>query len=252
VVNKNGKPFMVNQKKRKHSIIFFRNQVKKAILRKIKGSIMPKIKYAIETGGSKRLEISWKGNFTEFTIRLDGNLIGSINNREQLEAGQEFRLEDGSSIKVQLPHRSIFSYPQVSINSQPLHPSGLEPAKRLSNVYKLIFIFAGANLAAGIILLSHTGLQKSLAVGLRSLVAGGLFFLLAFFVIRRSIIALSIFVGILAVDLILSVIFPPELPRFILIAAVVFRIFILLAIIQGFGAIKALKQNQPMADKSPG
>jgi len=206
---------------------------------------MPKIKYAIEKGGPKRLEISWKGNFTEFTIRLDGNVIGSINDREQLEAGQEFRLEDGSSIKVQLPHRSIFSYPQVSINSQPLHLSGLEPAKRLSNVYKLIFILAVANLAVGIILLSNTGLQKSLAVGLRSLIAGGLFLLLAFFVMRRSIIALTATVGILAIDLILAIAFPPELPRFILIAVAVFKIFILLAIIQGFGAIKALKQNQP-------
>jgi hypothetical protein len=240
-----GSRLWFTQKKRKHSIIFFRNQVKKAILRKIKGSIMPKIKYAIGKGGSKRLEISWKGNFTEFTIRLDGNLIGSINDREQLEAGQEFHLEDGSSIKIQLPRRSILSYPQVLINSQTIHPSGLEPTKRLSNAYKLIFILAGANLAVGIILLYRTGLQKYFALSLRSLVAGGIFLLLAFLVMRRSIIALAAAVGILNIDLILAVIFPPELPKFILIAAVVFRIFILLVMIQGFGAIKALKQNQP-------
>jgi hypothetical protein len=126
-----------------------------------------------------------------------------------------------------------------------MHPSGLEPAKRLSNVYKLIFIFAGVNLAVGIGLLSHTGLQKSLAIEPRSLVVGGLFLLLAFFVMRRSIIALTTAAGILAFDLILAIIFPPELPKFILIAAVIFRIFILLTMIQGFGAIKALKQNQP-------
>jgi hypothetical protein len=210
---------------------------------------MPKVRYALEKGGPRRLEISWRGNYTEFTIRLDGNVIGSINDYEQLKAGQEFRLEDSSSIKVQLPRRSVFTWPQVSKDGLPLHPSGLEPAKRLSNTYKIILLFAGVNLAVGIGLLSHAGLQNFPTVNLRSLVAGGLFLLLAFFVMRRSIIALSIAVGILALDLILAVIFPPELPRFILIAAVIFRVFILLAMIQGFGAIKSLKQNQSHANQ---
>jgi hypothetical protein len=206
---------------------------------------MPKIRYALEKGGAKRLEISWKANWKEFTIRLDGNIIGSIDDYEQLKEGQEFLIEDGSSIKVQLARRSVLSYPQVSKDGRPLHPSGLEPVQRLNNTYKLIFLFAGVNLAAGIGLLSHTGLRNFPAVHPRSLVAGGLFLLLAFFIMRRSVIALAATVGILAVDLILAVIFPPELPRLLLTAAVIFRIFILLATIQGFGAIKALKQNQP-------
>ncbi len=206
---------------------------------------MPKIKYTIEKSGPKRLEISWKGNWQEFTIRLDGSIIGSIADHEQLKEGQEFLLEDGSCLKIQLQNRSIFSYPQISKDGQLLHPSGLDPAKRLGNAYKLIFVIGGLNLAIGIILLFRIGLINSSAVSLRSIVAGVVFLLLGFFVMRKSTIALTIAVVILAINVILAFIFPPDLTKFIFIVAVIFRILILLAISQGYGAIKALKQNQP-------
>jgi hypothetical protein len=206
---------------------------------------MPRIKYALEKGGPKRLEISWKGNWKELTVRLEGKVIGSIDSPEQLKTGQEFSLEDGSCLKVWLESKSMFSFPKVSKNDHLLHPSGLEPSQRLSNTYKLIFIFAGVNLAAGFSLLSHAGLPNLPFMGLQSFVVGGIFLALALLVMRKSAVALTIAIGILALDAVLVVIFPPELPRFVLLAAVIFRILILLAMLQGFGAIKALRQNQP-------
>jgi len=56
--------------------------------------------------------------------------------------------------------------------------------------------------------------------------------------------ALAIAVGIFAIDIVIAIIFRRDLPRVFLVASVVFRILILLTMIQGFGAIKALKQNQ--------
>lgn len=79
----------------------------------------------------------------------------------------------------------------------------------------------------------------------RSVVLGGFFLVLGFFVMRRSIIALSIAAGILALDVVLTIIFPPNLPRFALVIGIIFRIFVLLAMAQGFGAIQALKQSKP-------
>jgi hypothetical protein len=61
---------------------------------------------------------------------------------------------------------------------------------------------------------------------------------------RRSTTALAIAVGMLALDILLAVILRYDLPRLILIATVVCRVFVLLIMVQGFGAIKALKQNQ--------
>ena len=205
---------------------------------------MPKIKYAIEKGGPKRLEVSWKGNREETTIRLDGNIIGSISNREQLETGKEFSLEDGSCLKVQLKGRSIFSCPRVLKDGQLLHPSGLDAAQRLSYTYKFLFMFAAVNLTAGFALLLKPGLLNLPVKALHPLIAGFLFLILAFFVMRKSIIALSAATGVLALDILLAVIFPPNIPRYILIAAIIFRILILFVMVQGFGSIKALKQKQ--------
>jgi len=206
---------------------------------------MPKIKYAIEKGGPERLEISWKGSWKEFTIRLDGNEVGSISDLEQLREGQEFCLEDGSCLKVQLARRTIFPYLHILRDGRPLPSLGPEPAKRLSIAYKFIFLMAGVNLVTGLAgVLFHTSLPNLPPASLGSVVIGCLFLLLGFFIMRRSIIALVIAMGIIALDLVFAVIFRQDLPRFFLIAAVIFRIFILLAIAQGFGAIHALKHSQ--------
>ncbi len=207
---------------------------------------MPKMKYPLDKGGPRRIEVSWKGNWKELTIRLDGNEIGSIANHEQLKAGQEIFLEDGSSLKVQLDSKSIFTFLRIFRDGKPLPSPGPEPAQRLSIAYKFIFLIAAANLIAGLSgLLFHSTLWKLPPAGPKSIVIGCIFLVLAFFVIRRSTVALAIAVGILALDVLLAVILRHDLPRFVLIAAVVFRVFVLLAMVQGFGAIKALKQNQP-------
>jgi len=209
---------------------------------------MPRIKYALEKGQPKRLEISWKGNWKEFTIRLDGEVIGSIDSLEQLKAGQEFLLKDGSCLKVWVEGRSMFSLPKVSKDGQPLHPSGLEPTQRLSNAYRLIFIIGGLNLAIGVLLFFRIGLVTPSPIGLRAFVAGVVFLLLGFFVMRKSMVALAVAMGILGLDVILSIVFPPALPRCALIAVFIFKVFILLGVAQGIGAVKALRQNRSYAN----
>jgi len=203
------------------------------------------MKYALEKGGPKRLEISWKGSWKEFAIRLDGNVIGTIGDVENLKAGQEFILEDGSNLKVQLTRSFIFPHLQIYKDDWPVHSHGLKPAQMLSYVYKLIFFFGGMNLALGLSgTLFHATLGNLPPAGLLSVLLGGLFLVLGFLVIRRSTIALAIAMAILTLDVILTIFFPPNLPRFALVIGIVFRILILLVMVQGFGAVKALKQSK--------
>jgi len=208
---------------------------------------MPKMKYAIEKGGSKRLEISWKGNWKGFTVRLDGNEIGTIADSEQLKTGQTFSLEDGSLLTVQLVGRSIFPYLRLLRDGQPLPSPGPEPAKRLSIAYKLTFLIGGMNIIAGLIgTFFRADLLPFPNMGLLSIVVGCFLFLLAFFIMRMSRIALAIVVGLFALDTVFfAMFFRQNLPRVGFILVVVFRIFVLFAIAQGFGAIRALKQSQP-------
>jgi len=206
---------------------------------------MAKVKYALEKGGPKRLEVSWKGNWNEITVRLDGSLIGSIADIEQLKEGKEFQLEDGTSLKVQLERKSIFPFINILKDGQPLPSPGPEPAKRLGFAYKITFLIGGANIVFGLIGSPFQSKPWNIPVaGIWPVVIGCLFLVLAFFIMRRSMTALAIAVGIFAIDMIVAIIFRWDLPRVFLIASVVFRILILLTMIQGFGAIKALKQNQ--------
>lgn len=147
---------------------------------------------------------------------------------------------------MQLTRSFIFPHLQIYKDGWPVHSQGFEPAQQLSYAYKFIFLIGGMNLAFGLSgILFRTALWNLPPAGLLSVVLGGFFLVLGFFVMRRSIIALSIAAGILALDVVLTIIFPPNLPRFALVIGIIFRIFVLLAMAQGFGAIQALKQSKP-------
>ena len=199
---------------------------------------MSKTLYALEPGGPKRLEVSYTGIWKDFTIRLDEKVIGMIADVEQLKAGQEFTLDDGSTLKVQL---KLTLY--VFRNGQRL--LSYDPAQHLGYTYKIIFIFGAMNILFWIFgILPHKNHGNLPAGNILSLVLGGLFIVLGFFVVRRSMIALAIAAGIVAVDLILIPFFPPNLPRLALILGAIFRVLVLLGMIQGFSAIKALRRSR--------
>ncbi len=213
---------------------------------------MSKISYALEKGGPKRLTISWKGNFKETVVRLDDNEIGRIDGYEQLREGKEFNLEDGSSLKVQLERKKTLPFPSVLKDGRPLTIPGLEPEKRLSMAYKITFFIAGANIVFGLTgsLLKTTSFNLPTG-GIWSVVIGCVFFVLAIFIMRKSMTALSIAVGMVIIDLLLAIIFRGNIPTVLLIAIIVFRILILFVMIQGFVAIKVLKEEQAKTSDTP-
>jgi hypothetical protein len=205
---------------------------------------MPSCKYPLEKGGPKRLEVSWTGNWKDFTVRLDGNVLGTVIVYEQLKAGQEFTLDDGSILKVQVKFPGL----QVSRNGQPLLL--YDPAQMLKFAYTFTFFSAGANLFVGLSgSLFHTNLGNLPPAGLLTAGFGILLLVLGFFIMLRSIIALTIAAGILALDIILAIFYHPNLPVIILVIAIVFKLLVLLMMIQGFGAIRALKQTQALMTK---
>ena len=51
---------------------------------------MPKQNYALERGGEKSLEISWKGRFINFEVRFEGNLLGTIPNKKNYRKDRYF------------------------------------------------------------------------------------------------------------------------------------------------------------------
>ncbi|RMD62640.1 hypothetical protein D6833_06615, partial [Candidatus Parcubacteria bacterium] len=64
------------------------------IFQKERKSFMPKQAFALEPGGAKRLEVTWKRGFENVFVWFDGRVVGFIPDRRALSAGQEVRLPD--------------------------------------------------------------------------------------------------------------------------------------------------------------
>lgn len=148
---------------------------------------MPKLKYALERGEDKSLEISWKGLYKNTEVRLKGNLIGVIPNKRELRTGRIFPLPDGTSLKVQFFTSGL----QVLRNNKPLPGSPFDPAYRLANAFGVIYFIAGLNIVLGFLaLFFQVEFLQTLGFGIISAAIGFIFLVLGFFTQRRSRIAL--------------------------------------------------------------
>jgi hypothetical protein len=206
-------------------------------------------KYAFEKGEPKRLEILWQARFTEVQIKLDGKELASFNGPDLLLAGQEFILDDGSRLKIQLAGRSLLSSFKVTRNGQPLPSNKPDAARRLKSVYQFLFMIAAFNILAGL-----TSFRSSFSVqyvtqnGWLLVICGVIVLVLAFMVMRKSKIALAIATVGFALDTIVFL-FYTGLPLWGRMLVFIFRLVLLLALLSGFGAINELKQAQNDGDK---
>jgi hypothetical protein len=203
---------------------------------------MPTQLFALEAGGEKRLGVSWKGMYKNVTVSLDDNPVGIIPNQKALSAGQEFRLTDGSTVKVQLVSKFMSSELQVLRNEQPLPGSASDPETKLKNAYLMVYFIAGLNLVLGFVsLLFDVEFLQGIGIGFGSIIFGLMFVVLGFFVQRKSTLALILAIIIFALDGILGVFLAASRGYTPSGGGIVARIIFLLPMIQGVGAIKALK-----------
>jgi len=203
---------------------------------------MPKQSYALETGGEKRLDISWKGMFKNVDVVLDGQSIGVIPDQKTLMQGQEFPLEDGSILKVQLKRNVTASELQVTRNGQPLPGSSSDPNTRHKNAYIIVYFIAGLNLVLGLLAgVFNVAFVQSLGIGFASIILGLIYLVLGFFVQKKSSLALILAIFLFITDSFLGLVLTVSQggnPGF---AGILVRILFLIPLFQGMPAIKALK-----------
>ena len=87
---------------------------------------MPKQTFALERGGPKRLEISWKAFWRDIQITLDGKALGGFESKKQLDAGGRFPLPDGTELHVQFKREGIAGELHVLRNGAPVKLDGEE------------------------------------------------------------------------------------------------------------------------------
>jgi len=205
---------------------------------------MPKQMYALEPGGPKQLEISWKGMWKDFTVKFNDQVIGTLSGQKELKAGQPFTLPDGSALSVQLVQKFFSAELQVLRNGQPLPGSSSDPASRLKNAYGIVFFVAGLNIVLGLIAtLFQVEFLWAIGIGFFSIIFGLVFLLLGFFVKKRSLIALILAIVIFALDGILGLVFSVMAGVEPGIGGLLARVFLIIPMVQGIPAIRALKQR---------
>ena len=235
--------------------------------------------YPLNRGEPKRLEITTSAHFKNTIVRLDGNPIGSLSTKQELESGKRFPLGDGSWVRVQLTGKAWSGRRiEVTRDGRPLPGSPSDPYLKLWAVSIAVFLIAGVNLLGGLIIfLSYTaasqsqaamaGLQtlgiglasiiglegvvnslgspaQTLGIGLVSLIGGALYLVLGFFVRHKSNIALGIAVAVYALNLAVSVIVSVSGADLIGIVGIAIGILWLTVMSRGFRAIDSIRVEE--------
>ncbi len=202
---------------------------------------MPQKSYPFEQNGMERVTISWKAFWKNITINFDGKEVGTIPNQKELQKGGTFMLPDGSRLEVKLARTWWSAELQVLRDGKPLPGSGSDPRVKLKQSYGILYFIGGFNLILGIIAgLFQVDFLLELGIGIYSIITGGVYLLLAFFVQKRSALALGLATGLYAVETALSLTTGFS-------TGVIVRIFFILFMVQGFKAIKELKAEKGSA-----
>jgi hypothetical protein len=200
--------------------------------------------YALEENGRTRLNISWKGSWKNLSVRLDDDLIGTLPTREELMAGREFALPDGSSLQLLLLKSHMTTDLKILRDGRPIPGSTRTLTSKFREAYGIVFVIAGLNLLLGIAaMLFPVEFLRQIA-GPPSIIFGMIYFVLGLFVRRRSMIALLIAILLFTVLTILGVV-----GYFVNGASsgsvgLIVRFYLIWLMIQGIGAIKLLESEE--------
>jgi hypothetical protein len=195
---------------------------------------MPKKSFALEPGGLKRLTITWQLFWRNLTVTLDDNQIGVVPTQAELVEGRTFPLPDGSILGVRLARTHSGAELRVLRNDKPLPGSGYDPRVRLMQSYGILYFVGGFNFLLGILaVLFEIDLLVEIGLGIFSIAVGAVYLVLAYFVQRRSRLALGIAMALYGLETVLALLSG-------LVSGVVIRLLFMLIMYQGFSAIKEL------------
>jgi hypothetical protein len=208
---------------------------------------MPTARYALEPGGPKRLDVSWGAFFRNATVKLDGNVLAVFPTQQELAAGQDVRLPDGSMLHVQLTRGMWGSGIAVLRDGRPVPGSPSDPGARFRLAYQVLFFIAAMNLLFGLIGLAlPVELLRQLGIGWYSLVFGLVFLGLGLWAWRGSAAALIVAAVVYALDGIIGFIGVAATGASPAVGGLIFRALMLVLMIQGVQAARDMRRAQPV------
>ena len=110
---------------------------------------MPVLTYTLDPENPKRLDISYKVFWRGATVYLDGKEIGTAPGKQELTKGQEFKLPDGSVLKLRLVQSLMGSELRILRNGQPIPGSASHPDTTVKTAYWTLFLIGALGILFG-------------------------------------------------------------------------------------------------------
>ena len=166
--------------------------------------------YALEKGGPKTLEFSWGIGWKDFTIRQDGDVIGTIDDKEALKQGREVTLKDGSRLYVRLNLGILDSGLEILKDGKPLEGSNADPVSRIQSCFGLLLLIAVLNILGAVFavlfLPDEAGAKAdALLFGFLYMFLGFLYVFLALMVRKPSLTALYIAITVIILEVLFGI-----------------------------------------------
>jgi hypothetical protein len=214
---------------------------------------MPTLRYALEENGPRQLELSWEGQYQQFTVKLDDQVVGQVPDRKALLAGHRLPLPDGSTLELRTVGTALANELRVLRNGRPVPGSASDPALRLRTAYQLIFFIAAVNLLGGLVAgLLRVEFLTQLGLGWGSLIFGAVYLALGLLVRQRSAFALIMTVALYGFETIMGLLVPVLITSRPNVAGLIVRLTFLWVLLQGFPALRQLRQVEtPAATREP-
>ena len=108
----------------------------------MRGSVETSRRYALESGGEKRLELRWDTSFRQVRVLFDGEEVRTLERKKLPRDGEKVALPDGSTLSVRL--RGFLGI-ELSRDGSHLPESDLDPRRVLRNAAFLMGIAAVAD-----------------------------------------------------------------------------------------------------------
>jgi hypothetical protein len=214
---------------------------------------MASIKLALSEAQPKRVEILWSGLWKNIRVLFDGEEIGRIADKAELDRGADFTLPDGlGTLRVHFHKEFAGGELRVTRNGHPLPGSASDPLTRVKTAAHILYFIAALNAVLGLVaVLGNVTVLLDLGLGWITVGLGAVFGSLGFLVARkRSTIALIAAIVLFGIDGLLSVGASVGASRSPPIGAIIMRIFLLLPMVRGIGATREASRSLELRGKT--
>lgn len=201
------------------------------------------MRYALEPGGRRRLDVSLTGRWV-VRLRLDDREIGAVEGRAALAEGRDFALDDGSVLRVRLVKGRLFPRLEITRDGAALPGSPTDPGVPLRFASISVFLLAGFTLLNGALAV-FTDLRAFARYDYTQAVAAAVYAVLGALVLRGSFPALLATAAIVTIEGAWTILLLRLQGYGWLSADIALRVLVLLNLAVGLAALLDVRRVEP-------